>query len=276
MRHWAMIMIGIILAAIGTQPANGQSMPDFWDGRQSLSRPELEIPRLRFLTSVDFFPFNFVDAEGRLTGFHLDLARALCEELDLLDRCQIQALPFDELDAALEEGDGEALIAGLSITSKTREEFLFTRPYFQFPARFVTKKTAGLTEPMHRAIAEKSVGVLANTAHEQMLRDFFPQAKAVSYPDLDALLSDLLAGKIDAVFGDGMRLSFWFAEEGNSCCIFAGGPYWAPEYLGPGLAIAVRRDLPELVTAIDFALQEIRLKGTFEELYLRYFPVQFY
>jgi hypothetical protein len=38
----------------------------------------------------------------------------------------------------------------------------------------------------------------------------------------------------------------------------------------------VRHDLPDLVTAIDYALQEIEAKGIFAELYLRYFPVGFH
>ena len=91
------------------------------------------------------------------------------------------------------------------------------------------------------------------------------------------MLADLRANKIDAVFGDGMRLSFWLSgADGRACCKFAGGPYLAPVYLGQGLAVAVRPDDPELAQAFDYALREIGIKGVFAELYLRYFPVSFY
>ena len=60
------------------------------------------------------------------------------------------------------------------------------------------------------------------------------------------------------------------------CCRFAGGPYLAPEYLGTGLAIATAKDDPLLARAFDYALHEISAKGTFAELYLRYFPVSFF
>ena len=74
-----------------------------------------------------------------------------------------------------------------------------------------------------------------------------------------------------------MRLGFWLAgSEAADCCRFAGGPYLAPEYLGTGLAIAVKPEDQALATALDYALQQIALKGTFAELYLRYFPVSFY
>ena len=256
----AAILLSFILAMAGGGASLAQTVPDYWDERQRTAKPELEIARLRFLTTTDFFPFSFLDTQGRLSGFHLE-----------------QALPFDELEATLNEGEGEALIAGLSITRQTRGAFLFSRPYLQFPARFVARRAVGFAEPIYEQIADRQIGVLADTAHEALLRDFFPQVRPVTYSDRDQLLEDLAEGTIDAVFGDGMQLSFWLAEEeGRHCCAFAGGPYLAPEYLGHGLAVAVRRDLPQLGAAIDYALREIAAKGTFAELYLRYFPVGFH
>nr|WP_309085933.1 transporter substrate-binding domain-containing protein [Chelativorans sp.] len=234
------------------------------------------VPRLRFLTTTDFFPFNFLDAEHRVGGFHVDLARAVCRELDMLDRCQIQALPFEELEAALRRGDGEALIAGLAVTRQSREQFLFTHPYMKFPARFVALRKAALAEPLHAAIAGKRVGVVEGTAHEQMLRDLFPAVRVATFANNSELMNELRAGNIEIVFGDGMRLAFWLAREQGGCCTFAGGPYLAPEYLGQGLAIAVAPNQPALAEALDYALQQVDAGGTFAELYLRYFPISFY
>ena len=93
------------------------------------------------------------------------------------------------------------------------------------------------------------------------------------------ILGDLGAEviKVEPVTGDGMRLAFWLAgSDASGCCRFAGGPYLAPEYLGSGLAIASRADDPTLAAAFDYALQQIAVKGTFAELYLRYFPVSFF
>ena len=114
-------------------------------------------------------------------------------------------------------------------------------------------------------------------AHEAMLRRYFPAARPVTYSRLDWLYGDLREGKLDGVFGDGMRLSFWLAGSGaGGCCRFVGGPYLAPEFLGHGLAIAVGRDDAVLAQAFDHALREIGVKGVFAELYLKYFPVGFY
>ena len=254
------------------------AIPNFWDSKERLQKPDLSgLQRLRFLTTVDFPPFDFLDSDGQLSGFNVDLARAICAELDILDKCQIQALPFGELGEALGKGEGEAVIAGLAITQKSREEFAFSRPYLRFPARFIMPKPTALSEPIYGKIAGLRIGVMAGSAHERMLRAYFPDTKPVTFTRQDWLYESLRDRKIDGAFGDGMRFSFWLAgADSRGCCRFAGGPYLAPEYLGDGMAIAVAKDDFALAAAFDYALREITVKGKFAELYLRYFPVSFY
>lgn len=270
------LMVALSLPVIAD--AQSPSIPNYWDEKERLPTLDLSgVERVRFLTTIDFPPFSFLDPEGRLTGFHIELARAVCRELDIVSRCQIQALPWGELDAAMETGQGEALIAGTAVTAESRERYAFSRPYLRFPARFVMRKTTTVMVPVHVAIADKRVGVLAGSAHEAMLRAYFPQARAVPFSRTDWLHDALRDSKIDGVFGDGMRLSFWIAGTGSQdCCRFVGGPYIAPEFLGAGLAIAVRPDRTDLVHAFDQALRDISVNGTFAELYLKYFPISFY
>ena len=279
MKSALMLAIAVSLAALlGPARAAEPQVPVLWDSKERLPKPDLStLPRLRFLTTTDFPPFNFIDKSGRLSGFHIDLARAICAELGIAEKCQIQALPWAELSDALNKGEGEALIAGLPATAESRETYAFSRPYLQLPARFIMRKAQAVTEPMVDKISGKRVGVLAGSAHERVLRDYFGDVKVVSYSRPDWLNQDLKDGKLDAVFGDGMRLSFWLAgTDAAGCCRFAGGPYIAPEYLGTGLAVATKADNTALAAAFDYALHEISAKGTFAELYLRYFPVSFY
>lgn len=277
----APLMLAIAMS-LATLPGPARSaepqVPVLWDSKERLPKPDLStLPRLRFLTTTDFPPFNFIDKAGRLSGFHVDLARAICAELGIAEKCQIQALPWNELGSALNAGEGEALIAGVPATAETREKYAFSRPYLQFPARFIMKKAQAVTEPLVDKLRDKRVGVIAGSAHERVLRDYFGNLKVVTYAKPDWLNADLKDGKLDAVFGDGMRLSFWLSgTDAVGCCRFAGGPYLAPEYLGTGLAIATTPGNAALAAAFDYALHEISAKGTFAELYLRYFPVSFF
>ena len=124
-------------ACLETVRAAEPAIPVFGDARERLAKPDLaSLQRLRFLTTTDFPPFNFLDRSGRLTGFNVDLARAICTELEILDKCQIQALPWAELATALAGKQGDAIIAGISVTAETRAKYTFPAPTLQFPARF--------------------------------------------------------------------------------------------------------------------------------------------
>ncbi|MES0199574.1 transporter substrate-binding domain-containing protein [Mesorhizobium sp. M0011] len=271
------MLIGLLSFADGARAAAPQ-VPMLWDAKERLPKPDLStLPRLRFLTTTDFPPFNFLDGAGKLSGFHIDLARAICAELGIVEKCQIQALPWAELEGALRKGEGEAIIAGIAATPESRTTYAFSRSYLQFPARFIMPKSKALTEPIFDKLLGKRVGVISGSAHERMLRDYFSTVQVIPFDRPEDLYADLKAGKVDAAFGDGMRLAFWLGgSDAAGCCRFAGGPYLAPEYLGTGMAIATKADNPALAAAIDYALQEISMKGTFAEFYLRYFPVSFF
>jgi len=279
MRRGAIIFLATLTMLIAPHArAQSPAIPQFWDVKERLPRPDLtDVPRIRFLTTIDFPPFNFIDSNGLLSGFHVDLARAICRELEIMDRCQIQALPWDELEPAMQRSEGEALIAGLAVTPEGREKYVFSRSYLRFPARFAVRNDSALAEPIYKAIKGKTVGVIAGSEHEAMLRDFFPDAKPAAFDNAEAQFAALKDGKVEAIFGDGMRFGFWLGGSvSEKCCRFAGGPYLAPEYLGNGLAIAVGLNHEKLAAAFDYALREISASGEFEELYLRYFPIGFF
>lgn len=277
----AFLLTVMAIASGAPSPAQAQTgaqkaaTENFWDQHQRLAKPALpKLERLRFLTSVDYPPFNFLDARGRLAGFNVDLVRSACEELGILDRCQIEARPFDALVPALLAGEAEAIIAGVAITAENRQKLAFTESYFRYPARFVTRKDRTLSEPMAAAIAGKKIGVVDGSAHVAMLQAFFPGAQRVPFDTRELALADLRQGKIDAVFGDGVGLSFWLeSDAAEACCSFSGGPYLSQRFLGEGLAIAVAQKDADLARALDYGIGQVIAKRRFSELMLRYFPV---
>ncbi|WP_245409989.1 transporter substrate-binding domain-containing protein [Pararhizobium haloflavum] len=252
-------------------------MPNHFDPRERMTLPDLSrYPRIRFLTTTDFPPFNFLDQEGRLSGLHVDLVRAICEELDVADRCQLQAMPFDELDAALENGRGEAIIAGVSISDANRQRYRFTRSYLKLPARFIIRADPSLN-PAEDALAAlpegARIGVVDGTAHEAMARAFFPDLNVVAYGRPERVFDALKDRRIKAAFGDGMQFSFWLgSQEAERCCRFLDGPFFSDRFLGQGLAIAVASDDRILAEAFDHAILALNNNGRFAEIYLRYFP----
>ncbi len=272
------IALSAVLPRPGAAIAEPGEMPVFMDINAGIRKPDLSgIDRLRFLTTVDFPPFNFVDTTGHLSGFNVELTRAICDELGITARCEIQAIPWPELESALRSGQGEAVIAGWHVSERLRSAFGFTDAYVKLPARFAVRLESEVSVSDAKSMADKKIGVMDNSAHEAMLRAYFPEAQVTAYTRQQWLYEDLAKGKTDAIFGDGMEISFWLSgKESAGCCRFEGGPYFSSRYLGEGLAIAVPRERRDILQALSFALQEAARKGRLNEIYQRYFPRSFY
>jgi polar amino acid transport system substrate-binding protein len=275
--------VALLLVGHGVPPTLAQdtsatavTVPNFWDPKRRVERPPAgTVQALRFVTTDDFPPFNFLDADGRLTGFNVDLARAICAELAI--GCTIQARPFDNLIPSVLGENADAAIAGIAITGDMRSALDFSDVYLKSPARFVVRRDVPSIDFTAEGLKGKRLAVVARTAHEAYLAAFFPEIERKLYPNADAARQALKDGEVDAHFGDGMQLSFWLQSElAAGCCAFAGGPYLEARFFGQGFAIAVRRGATDIQRAVNAALESIYAKGVYAELYLRYFPVGFF
>src|SRR5215472_16950 len=122
----------------GVTLPSGAGVPGFWDPRRRPERPDLSrIQSIRFLTELDYPPFNYAGPDGNPVGFNVDLARQLCDEIKAT--CTIQARRFELLLDALDDNRGDAVIASIAITPATRRRVDFTDPYYRTPARFAPR-----------------------------------------------------------------------------------------------------------------------------------------
>ncbi len=264
---------------LAAAPGARAEPPRLWDPGYRTVLPDLSgVGRLRFLTSLDFPPFNFADATRRPTGFNVDLARAICDHLDATERCEIQAMPWDELEGALEAERGDVILAGSTPGAELRARFGVSEPYFRFPARFVGRRGAAIADEGFAEIVNGSrVAVVAGSAHQAMLAAFFPGAEPVARPEIIEVYDALTGGDADFIFGDGVTLSFWLAAPvSEACCQFVSGPYLSHHFLGLGMVAVTRPEDRLLLDAINAALKAIEGNGVYDEIYTRYFPVDPY
>lgn len=251
-------------------------IPDFWDPRRRIERPAAGVvPAIRFITTNDFPPFNFLDANGHLTGFNVDLARAICAELAI--RCTIQAREWAEIVDRIADKTADAAIGGIAVSAANREKLDFSDVYLRTPGRFAVRRADAGIDPTPAMLKTKTLAVVARTAHEAYLAAMFPEVPRRLFDTAEAAVAALKNGEVDAYFGDGLQLSFWLqSEAAANCCAFAGGPYTETRFFGQGYAIAVGKGSNDLKHAINAALQALYEKGTYAELYLRYFPIGFF
>jgi polar amino acid transport system substrate-binding protein len=251
----------------------GAGVPGFWDPRRRPERPDLSrIQSIRFLTELDYPPFNYAGPEGNPTGFNIDLARQLCDEIKT--SCTIQARRFDLLLDALDDNRGDAVIASIAITPATRRRVDFTDPYYRTPARFVARADNPMRDVLPELVEGKKIAVVAGTAHEAFLKEMFTAAEVRAYANAEAAREALRNQDVDLLFGDGVTLAFWInGSESAGCCAFRGGPFLEGRYFGEGVGIAVRRGNDLLRQALNWALFRQWEKGAFTDLWLRYFPI---
>lgn len=226
---------------------------------------------VRFLTEGDFPPFNYLDEDGVLNGFNVDLARALCNEIGAA--CDIRVRPWEELLVALKRGEADAVIAGHAVTADALRDVEFTDRYFQTPGRFAAKTDAEKVEIVPDLLYGRSIAVAKGTPHEAFLKTFFRDSRVQVFETAELAREALLQGKTDYVFDDGIGLAFWInGTLSRRCCELRGGPFFEPRYFGDGIGIAVPRSDPQIRALLNSALHKVRTSGRFDELVSRYFP----
>ena len=277
-RRAVLALIVILCAAPGAPQVRGEDgqRVQKWREMQVGPKPDWSwLPQLRVLTEADYPPFNYYDEEGRLTGFNVDLARAICRELSI--DCDINTGEWNTLVPSLKNNEADAVVASMAITGKTLAEVEFTSRYYMTPARFVGKAGNGFKEITVDALRGERIGVVRGSSHEAFLRDFFEDAKIVPFDTPEQARAALKNGEADLIFGDGISLMFWIqGTNSNRCCEFKGEGYTEPRYFGDGVGIAVKKGNARLREVLDYALARVKASGRYEELMLRYFPLPLY
>ncbi|WP_336287637.1 transporter substrate-binding domain-containing protein [Bartonella sp. CB60] len=268
---------GVFFSSFASAETAGK-LPSFFGAHERFVQPDTtDIVRLRFVTTFDFPPFNFLDKTGHLAGYNIDLLRAICSKLNLEKFCEVEVIPWEELVDHVKNGNAEVIIAGLKETIKTQQDLVFTRAYLRFPARFVASQVVNLDEPISEKLIHLNSGFLLKSAHEKLFHSYFPEAKWQGFKNREELYKALQDHKIDLIFDDGFALSLWLNDPKSfDCCHFVGGVYMAPQLLGKGMRIAVAKKNAKLVHMLNYALKSLEDDGKLAELYLRYFPVSFY
>lgn len=248
-------------------------VPQLIDPERRIERNPL--PRgtsIRFLTEEDYPPFNYVGRDGQMAGFNIDLARAICAELNA--QCTLQPRRWELLMPALDAGEGDAVIASHRLSAELRATHEVSLPTFRSPARFVARAGTFSGEADVAALRGKAVALVGGSAHEAWLNTLYPGTKLVRFENVQGALAALKAGEADLAFGDGVALAFWLnGAESAGCCAFFGGAYTESRFFGEGAGIVLRPNAAPLRHAIDHALWRINRDGRYARLYLKHFPI---
>ena len=219
-------------------------------------------------------PFNNLESDGTLTGFDVDIAKALCEEMKA--ECTFVTQDWDGIIPALIAKKFDAIIASMSITEERKQQVDFSKKYYNTPPAIAVPKDSELTEATEAALAGKIIGAQASTTHSYYAEAHMKESEIKLYPTADEYKLDVANGRVDAVVDDVVVLSEWLKTEDGACCKLLGTLPIDPVINGEGAGIAVRKGETELADKFTAAIAAIRESGKYQEINAKYFAFDVY
>jgi ABC-type amino acid transport substrate-binding protein len=157
---------------------------------------------LRVGTAPDVPPLAMRDRAGELIGLEIDLVRALGRAMNL--EVRFIELDFAELLPALERGEVDLAIAGLTMTAERNARVAFAGPYF-VSGTSVLSKAPELADVEHAAALdapERRFAALEASTGARFVTENMPRAKLVTVADNDAGIALVLRDEVDALIAD--------------------------------------------------------------------------
>ncbi|MBH1968901.1 MAG: cystine ABC transporter substrate-binding protein [Pseudomonadales bacterium] len=207
-------------------------------------------------------PFSFVDADGKLAGFEVEFSEALAKELGV--KVKLQPTKWDGILAALESKRLDAVINQVTISEERKKKYDFSEPYTVSGIQALVLTKNKDTIKTAADLDGKKVGVGLGTNYEQWLKENQPKAIIKTYDDDPTKFQDLRVGRIDAILIDRLA-ALEYAKKAKDTV--AAGEAFSRQEAG----IALRKGEPELLEAINKAIDKLRADGTLKKLSEKYF-----
>ncbi len=224
------------------------------DIEEIISRGELRVA----ITEVDQPPFYFMDKNGKLSGYDIDLATKMAEELGVKLVITREAPTFNDLIPLISSGKADLAISKLSRTL-TRSKFVkFSTPYMTFRQgilfnRLQLAKVAS-EDSVNQFVRNYTgtIGVIAKSSYANYAKENFPKATATEYPSWNAAVDALTRGEVLSVYRDELEIKRVLASIPNSALLFK--PIYFRDLTDP-IAIAVKSSNTQLLYWVNIFLE---------------------
>ena len=212
---------------------------------------------LTFAMEPSYPPFETTNEKGEIIGFDVDVANAICKEIQAT--CKFKGEAFDALIPNLKAKRFDASISAIDITDARAKQVLFSDAYYDSTASYVTLKGKATLE------SAKNVGVQNGTTFQQYTVAETKQYTTKAYASLQSAILDLKSGRIDMIFGDTAVLADMISKEPEMQ--FVGEKVVNKKYFGNGLGIAMHKSNKELAEQLNKGLAAIKANGEYQKIY---------
>lgn len=216
-----------------------------------------------------YAPYNFLNDKKEVDGFDADVAKGIAKRLGV--QVEFSTGEFSGLIEGLQKDKYDVLISQVTITEDRKKTMDFSIPYVKNAVNVVVKGDNTTIKSLED-FKGKKIGVGLGTNDEKYLREVaipkVGQFEIATYNDVITSLTDLNIGRIDATINNIFALKP--LVEKNKFNIKAVGQPIKEDFAG----VAMRKNNPELVEAINKALNEMKTDGTFKEIFQKWFGVE--
>lgn len=269
----AVLLLPVAVVSATAQDAAGYRLPQLRKPQLAAAMPALPPDKvLRLLADQDFPPFSFAARSGEPAGLSTELALAACAEIKV--KCEVLLKPLPSLLGALASGEGDVIVSGLRIDEQVLGQALMTRPWFRSMGRFAALSGSPLQSGDGQSLAAKRLGAISGTLHAEWLERNFTGSTIVQFQTEAMAQEALRVGKVEALFGDNLRLIYWITgANSRGCCKLLSGAHSDTESFSRSFAFLMRRDSNALRDAFDLALDRLQLSGATEKIFNVYVPL---
>lgn len=230
---------------------------------------------LKVAIDPTYEPFTFKTADGKPTGFDVDIANAVCEQIKR--KCVFVEQVWDSMIPGLQAKKYDTIISSMSITEDRLKVVDFTDKYYNTPSKIVVKNNIKFTDPA--SLKGKKIGVLKGSTQEKYANgELKPVGVVVTpYEAQDQVYLDIKSGRLDGTVADVLEVTGGFLSKPEGKDYGLVGPeLFIPKYFGTGAGFALRKGDTALKTELNAAIKAIRASGTYKKINDKYFKIDVY
>lgn len=215
-----------------------------------------------------FAPMGFRDENGEITGFDVDLAKAMGEKLG--KTIEFQSIDWNMKETELNGGNIDFIWNGYSISDERKEQVDFSVPYLKNRQIIITLADSDIATKADlagKAVAAQtgSTAVDAIEAEPEVMATF-NGGKPVTYESNNDVLMDLEAGRVDAAVADEIIVRYYISKKGEEKYKILEEDFGEEEY-----GVGMRKGDTAMVEAFNKAYKELKEDGTVAQISTKWF-----
>ena len=231
--------------------------------------------KLRVATEGAYPPFNFINEQGQVAGFDIDIAQELCRRLE--KDCEIITVPWKELLAGLIAGKYDVVIASMAKTPEREQQVEFTDSYYRTHNVFIGRAENRIANVKPETVRGKVLATQDGTVQSEYLRQHYQGVATLKLTDTFIKAFSMLAsGDADVVLADNLTAFEFLRSDAGQGFDIIGEPLSTINSASESAYLQVRKGNVHLRDSINAALRSLWLDGTHHKINARYFPFDIY